>query len=70
MFFYDLAADEIHAQAWANNTNSCYSMENIGFKLVSTSEKYFEKYSKTYVENYYVLYREEWMKKMRQFSSS
>lgn len=60
--FYELMVDEIHAQAWANNINSCRSMESMGFKLMSTREKVFAKHNKTYIENYYVLFREVWEK--------
>lgn len=58
--FEQLRVDEIHAGAWADNMNSCKSMENFGFILVETADKLFSKYNKVYKENHYVLYREVW----------
>jgi [ribosomal protein S5]-alanine N-acetyltransferase len=60
--FEQLQVDEIHAGAWANNVNSCKSMENIGFKLLEKAERLFNKYNKVFEENHYVLYRAVWEK--------
>ncbi len=61
--FQQLAVDEIHAGAWANNINSCKSMEDYGFTLLEVQKRQFNKYSKEYDENHYVLYRKVWEKK-------
>ena len=60
--FEELQVDEIHAGAWANNMNSCRSMERFGFIVLEKAEKYFSKYNKVFVENHYVLYKTAWRK--------
>ncbi len=52
--------DEIRAQAWDNNINSCRSMEQIGFKLENQVKRLFPKYNELFLENHYVLFREDW----------
>lgn len=56
----ELQVDEIHAVAWANNTNSCKSMESFGFVLLEQAERLFSKYNKVFTENHYVLYKTVW----------
>lgn len=58
--FLTLAVDEIRAQAWDKNINSCKSMEQIGFKLEKQVECLFPKYNKMFLENHYVLYKKDW----------
>ncbi|MEW4153433.1 GNAT family N-acetyltransferase, partial [Bacillus thuringiensis] len=41
--FLTLDVDEVHAQAWDNNINSCRSMEQIGFKLENQVKRLFPK---------------------------
>lgn len=60
--FYELKAAEIHAGAWANNANSCSSMEKARFVLLETTKKRFDKYDEIFDENHYVLYKEAWMR--------
>ncbi len=60
--FEELQVDEIHAGAWADNINSCRSMERIGFILLEKVKKLFNKYDKMFDENHYVLYRTVWEK--------
>lgn len=59
--FGELGVEEIHAGAWANNINSCRSMEAAGFQLLDSQEKTFPKYGRRFVENHYVLYKEKWL---------
>lgn len=61
--FKQLEVEEIHAGAWADNINSCKSMEHYGFTLIEAESRQFNKYSKEYVENHYVLYRKAWENK-------
>ncbi|KYD23934.1 GNAT family N-acetyltransferase [Parageobacillus toebii] len=58
--FNQLGVDEIHAQAWEKNENSCKSMERVGFKLVRQEERLFEKYGRFFQENHYCLTKETW----------
>ena len=58
--FLTLDVDEIRAQAWDNNINSCRSMEQIGFKLENQVKRLFPKYNELFLENHYVLFREDW----------
>lgn len=53
--FLTLDVDEVHAQAWDNNINSCRSMEQIGFKLEKQVKRLFLKYNELFLENHYVL---------------
>lgn len=59
--FLVLDVDEIYAQAWSNNINSCKSMESTGFKLYKTYEKFFSKYNKNFIQHEYVLSKENWI---------
>ncbi|HDR7965397.1 GNAT family N-acetyltransferase [Bacillus pacificus] len=61
--FLTLDVDEVHAQAWDKNINSCRSMEQIGFKLEKQVECLFPKYNKMFLENHYVLYKKDWQEK-------
>ncbi|MCC2339103.1 GNAT family N-acetyltransferase [Bacillus tropicus] len=58
--FLTLDVDEIRAQAWDNNINSCRSMEQIGFKLENQVKRLFPKYNELFLENHYVLFKEDW----------
>lgn len=58
--FEELKIDEIHAGAWADNINSCRSMESVGFILLEQAERLFSKYNKNLIENHYVLYKTTW----------
>ncbi|WP_243524837.1 GNAT family N-acetyltransferase [Bacillus pseudomycoides] len=55
--------DEVHAQAWENNINSCRSMEKMGFRLEKQIKRLFTKYNDMFIENHYVLYKEDWLRK-------
>ncbi|KXI53957.1 acetyltransferase [Bacillus cereus] len=59
--FSTLKVVEVHAQAWDNNINSCRSMEKMGFKLESQIKRLFAKYNNIFIENHYVLYKEDWL---------
>ncbi|MCR1808464.1 GNAT family N-acetyltransferase, partial [Stenotrophomonas geniculata] len=59
--FLTLQVDEVHAQAWDNNINSCKSMEKIGFKLEKQVKRPFPKYDKIFLENHYVLSKKDWL---------
>lgn len=61
--FFELGVNEIHAQAWEDNTNSCLSMENAGFTLFKTELKVFPKRNEELTENHYVLTKQDWIKK-------
>ncbi|AVP46442.1 GNAT family N-acetyltransferase [Bacillus thuringiensis] len=58
--FLTLDVDEVHAQAWDNNINSCRSMEQIGFKLEKQVKRLFPKYNEIFFENHYVLFKKDW----------
>lgn len=58
--FGKLKVDEIHAQAWSDNQNSCCSMINAGFKLLGTSREWFEKREGYFTENHYILTKEDY----------
>ncbi|WNB91026.1 GNAT family N-acetyltransferase [Bacillus sp. NEB1478] len=58
--FTILEVEEVHAQAWENNINSCRSMEKAGFELIQSIAKPFEKYRETFKENHYVLKKSRW----------
>ncbi|OYD56325.1 hypothetical protein CGZ90_18365 [Fictibacillus aquaticus] len=60
--FHVLEVDEIYAQAWENNRNSCLSMEKAGFVLTDSVEREFSKYGERYIENHYVLKKRLWLK--------
>lgn len=60
--FFELDVEEIRAQAWKDNINSCLSMEKIGFKLYKSEEKLFLKRNEKFIENYYILTKKEWIK--------
>ncbi len=53
--FLTLDVDEVYAQAWDKNINSCRSMEQIGFKLEKQVKRLFLKYNELFLENHYVL---------------
>ena len=59
--FLTLDVDEVHAQAWDNNINSCRSMEQIGFKLEKQVKRLFLKYNELFLENHYVLLKKDWL---------
>ncbi|MGF9765401.1 GNAT family N-acetyltransferase [Bacillus albus] len=59
--FLILEVDEVHAQAWDKNINSCRSMEKIGFKLEKQVKRSFPKYDKIFLENHYVLFKKDWL---------
>ncbi|TCJ85387.1 UNVERIFIED_ORG: hypothetical protein EDC93_10127 [Bacillus cereus] len=59
--FLTLEVDEVHAQAWDNNINSCRSMEKTGFKLEKQVKRSFPKYDKIFLENHYVLFKKDWL---------
>lgn len=59
--FNKLKIDEIHSGAWADNLNSCLSMEKAGFTLFDRHEKFFLKKNKRLIENHYVLTKETWI---------
>ena len=59
--FNELNVDEIHAHAFSENINSCKSMENIGFKLINSYERLFQKYNKIFKVNHYVLLKDKWL---------
>ncbi|PFZ12517.1 GNAT family N-acetyltransferase [Bacillus pseudomycoides] len=61
--FSTLKVEEIRAQAWENNINSCRSMEKIGFRLEKQIKRLFAKYNDIFIENHYVLYKEDWLRK-------
>nr|WP_230573868.1 GNAT family N-acetyltransferase [Bacillus rhizoplanae] len=61
--FSTLKVDEVHAQAWNNNINSCSSMENMGFQLEKQIKRLFTKYNQVFTENHYALYKEDWLSK-------
>ncbi|GMR69241.1 GNAT family N-acetyltransferase [Bacillus sp. MN7755] len=63
--FLTLKVVEIHAQAWNSNINSCRSMEKMGFHLEKQIKRLFTKYNNNFIENHYVLYKEEWLKYIR-----
>ncbi|MDF1510204.1 GNAT family N-acetyltransferase [Robertmurraya sp. DFI.2.37] len=60
--FFQLGITEIHAGAWKDNTNSCKSMENIGFVLLKAERKLFEKREEELIENHYFLTKQIWMR--------
>lgn len=59
--FTKLEVEEVHAQAWKNNINSCLSMENIGFFLQASEKQYFSKRNEYYYQNHYILRKETWV---------
>ncbi|MEM5687632.1 GNAT family protein [Bacillus cereus] len=67
--FLTLDVDEIRAQAWDNNINSCRSMEQIGFKLENQVKRLFPKYNELFWKTimYYLkrtgLDKRLWLKK-------
>lgn len=61
--FSILKVDEVHAQAWNNNMNSCRSMEKMGFQLEKQIQRLFTKYNQVFMENHYVLYKKDWLSK-------
>lgn len=63
--FFVLDVDEIYAQAWSDNINSCKSMESAGFRLHRAYEKLFPKYNKSFVQHEYVLSKKNWEKNIR-----
>lgn len=58
--FFDLGVDEIHAQAWKGNVNSCYSMEHAGFQLTGAVERLFSKRNEQHIEHHYRLTKKDW----------
>lgn len=60
--FNELNADEIHAQAWKDNTNSIKSLENAGHICYKEEEKMIEQYNSVHIECHFKLTRETWMK--------
>jgi [ribosomal protein S5]-alanine N-acetyltransferase len=65
--FFDLEVEEVHAQAWKGNHNSCYSMENAGFQLIEAIEKVFPKRQEWMSEHHYRLTKEDWEKRRLHF---
>lgn len=63
LVFFELEIEEVHAGAWEDNTNSCKSMENIGFKLFDSKTRLFSKRNEELIENHYILTKQNWIMK-------
>ncbi|WP_051348611.1 GNAT family N-acetyltransferase [Peribacillus kribbensis] len=53
--FHQLMVEEIHAQAWEGNLNSCRSIEKSGFVLLESTGKIFPKMGQGHKECHCVL---------------
>ncbi|NMP23132.1 GNAT family N-acetyltransferase [Sulfobacillus harzensis] len=58
--FQELGIDEMRAAAWADNRNSCLSMEAAGFHLADERHRWNPKHGVMMREREYVLTRENW----------
>lgn len=56
--FEELQVDAIHAQAWAENENSCTAMSRYGFILERQVEDFNPRHQRNMLANSYVLTRE------------
>lgn len=56
--FEELGVEEIRAQAWAENENSCMAMTRYGFRLDRQSEGFNQKHGRMMTGNEYVLTRQ------------
>lgn len=61
--FNELCIEELIADAFADNINSCKSLESVGYELFDTSEGFFKKKGKMLKTNYYRLTKEKWLDK-------
>lgn len=65
--FGPLGADACETESWADNVNSCRSIESYGFELLTEREEHNDKYGRLMTLRRYRMSRERW-REVREFS--